>query len=134
MEIAKALIIAGRGGSGDSPWPAAPGAPKHLFPVGNQPILFHNLTALRAAGVMEATILAEGGDAAAFERAAGDGRAWGMTRATAPGTRPTGCTAPWPASGRSSPASPCWSSAATRCCATACTATSAPSPATTSTR
>ncbi|MDX6731886.1 MAG: glucose-phosphate thymidylyltransferase [Baekduia sp.] len=79
MEIAKALIIAGRGGSGDSPWPAAPGAPKHLFPVGNQPILFHNLTALRAAGVMEATILAEGGDAAAFERAAGDGRAWGMT-------------------------------------------------------
>ena len=77
MKIAKALILAGRG-SGDRAWPGAPAGPKQLFPVGNRPLLFHNLEALRAAGVREAAILADGDAAAAFEHAVGDGRDWAM--------------------------------------------------------
>ena len=48
MEIAKALILAGRGPT--TALADRPGGPKHLFPVANRPILFHNLEALRAAG------------------------------------------------------------------------------------
>ena len=78
MEIAKALILTGHGGD-HRPWPTAPAGPKHLFPVANRPILFHNLEALRAAGVLEATILVEPDGATEIERAVGDGRDWGLT-------------------------------------------------------
>jgi glucose-1-phosphate thymidylyltransferase len=78
MEIAKALILAGRG-CDDRPWPTAPVGPKHLFPVANRPILFHNLEALRAAGLLEATILVEADAGAAIERAVGDGHDWGLS-------------------------------------------------------
>jgi glucose-1-phosphate thymidylyltransferase len=77
VEIAKALILAGRNGD-DRPWPTAPG-PKHLFPVANRPILHHNLEGLRAAGVLEAAILAEPDAHEAIERAVGDGADWGLT-------------------------------------------------------
>jgi glucose-1-phosphate thymidylyltransferase len=77
VEIAKALILAGQIGD-DRPWPSAPG-PKHLFPVANRPILHHNLEGLRAAGVLEAAILAEPDTHEAIERAVGDGSAWGLT-------------------------------------------------------
>jgi glucose-1-phosphate thymidylyltransferase len=56
----------------------APGDPKHLIPVANRPILFHNLEALRAAGVLEATLLVEPGAGQAIESAVGDGREWGI--------------------------------------------------------
>jgi glucose-1-phosphate thymidylyltransferase len=77
MEIAKALVLVGRGGA-DRPWPTAPVGPKHLFPIANRPILFHHLEALRAAGVMEAAVLAEPSACGAIERAVGDGRDWGL--------------------------------------------------------
>jgi glucose-1-phosphate thymidylyltransferase len=77
MEIAKALILAGSAAD-DRPWPVMPGA-RHLFPIANRPILFHNLEALRAAGILEATILADPGAGAAIEAAVGDGRDWGLT-------------------------------------------------------
>lgn len=77
MEIAKALILAGGGGD-DRPWPVVAGS-RHLFPIANRPILFHNLEALRAGGILEATILSEPHTAAAIERAVGDGRDWGLT-------------------------------------------------------
>ena len=76
MEIAKALILAGSTG-GDAAWPVGPGT-RHLFPVANQPILFHNLEALRAAGILEATILAERDARQAIQRAVGDGRDWDL--------------------------------------------------------
>jgi glucose-1-phosphate thymidylyltransferase len=72
MEIAKALVLIGCGGD-DRPWPTAPMSPKHLFPVANRPILTHNLDALRAAGVLEAAVLAMPGMGAAIERTAGSG-------------------------------------------------------------
>jgi glucose-1-phosphate thymidylyltransferase len=77
MEISKALILAGRG-TDDRPWPGAPSGPKQLFPVGNRPLLFHNLEGLRAAGVREVSILADASAAAAIEHAVGDGRDWGL--------------------------------------------------------
>jgi glucose-1-phosphate thymidylyltransferase len=77
MEIAKALILAGRHDD-DRPWPIARGVSKHLFPVANRPILFHNLEALRAAGVIEATIMVEAEQGVAIRRAVGDGAAWGL--------------------------------------------------------
>jgi glucose-1-phosphate thymidylyltransferase len=66
MEIAKALILAGP-------------EPQHLFPVANRPILFHNLEALRAAGVLEAAIFADRRTVGTIERAVGDGRDWGLS-------------------------------------------------------
>ena len=78
MEIAKALILTGPG-SDDRPWATAPSVPKHLFPIANRPILFHNLEALRAAGVLEATILVDRSGARAIEDAAGDGSHWGLS-------------------------------------------------------
>jgi glucose-1-phosphate thymidylyltransferase len=77
MEIAKALVLAG-GRSDGSPWPVAPGS-RHLFPIANRPILFHNLEALRAAGVLEVLIVAEPDTAAAIERAVGDGSEHGLS-------------------------------------------------------
>jgi glucose-1-phosphate thymidylyltransferase len=77
MEIAKALILTGRA-SDDRPWPAVPAGPKQLFPIANRPILFHNLEALRNAGLLEAVILVERDSASAIERAVGDGSDWGL--------------------------------------------------------
>src|SRR3954466_8666649 len=77
MEIAKALVLVGCGHD-DRPWPTAPVGPKHLFPVANRPILFHNLEALRAMGVREAVILCEPHAAGAIERAVGAGRELGL--------------------------------------------------------
>jgi glucose-1-phosphate thymidylyltransferase len=77
MEIAKALILVGRGRH-DQPWPIAPQGPKHLVPVANRPILFHNLTAARASGIEEATILTEPAAADAIHAAVGPGREWDL--------------------------------------------------------
>ena len=78
MEIAKALILAGHGDD-DRPWPTASTGARHLFPIANRPILFHNLEALRAAGILEAAILAAGDAGDAIGRAVGDGRDWDLT-------------------------------------------------------
>jgi glucose-1-phosphate thymidylyltransferase len=77
MEIAKALILTSRGRDG-WPWPSARNEPRHLFPVANRPILFHNLAALRTAGVLEATIFAEGQSGEAIRQAVGDGGELGL--------------------------------------------------------
>lgn len=52
--------------------------PKPLVPVANRPILFHNLEALRLAGVLEATIAVEPETASAIRAAVGDGSDWGL--------------------------------------------------------
>jgi glucose-1-phosphate thymidylyltransferase len=82
MEIAKALILA-TDHVADRSWPFVPGT-RHLFPVANRPIIFHNLKALREAGVLEATILADPEAGAALERAVGDGRDCGVVVHHAP--------------------------------------------------
>jgi glucose-1-phosphate thymidylyltransferase len=82
MEIAKALILAGSE-SADCTWPVVSGS-RHLFPIANRPILFHNLEALRAAGILEATILADPDAGTAIKRAVGDGHEWGLNVRYAP--------------------------------------------------
>ena len=86
MEIAKALILIGSC-HGDRPWPTAPWESSHLFPVANRPILIHNLTALRDAGLLEATLMVEPRAGSVIERAVGDGSDLGLTSAM-PSTRP----------------------------------------------
>ena len=77
MEIARALVLVGSGAD-DHTWSTAPTTPKHLFPVANRPILTHNLDALRAAGVLEAAVLAMPGTGSAIEHSVGSGREWGL--------------------------------------------------------
>jgi glucose-1-phosphate thymidylyltransferase len=78
MQIAKALVLAGRGPH-DRPWPSARSMPKALVPVANRPILFHNLEALRRGGLLEATIAVDPETASAIRCAVGDGSDWGLT-------------------------------------------------------
>jgi glucose-1-phosphate thymidylyltransferase len=77
VEIAKALILAGRSHP-DQPWPSVRSGPKHLVPVANRPILFHNLESLRRAGMLEAAIAVEPESAEAIHAAVGDGAAWNL--------------------------------------------------------
>jgi glucose-1-phosphate thymidylyltransferase len=56
MEIAKAVIMAGQPRD-DHGYRADLCGSAHLFPIANRPLVFHALEALRAAGVLEATIL-----------------------------------------------------------------------------
>ena len=77
MEIAKALVLAGRTAR-DQPWPSVRFGPKHLVPVANRPILFHHLEALRTAGVLEATIAVEPESAQLIGAAVGDGADWNL--------------------------------------------------------
>jgi glucose-1-phosphate thymidylyltransferase len=76
VEIARALILAGSG-TDDPAW-ATTSATRHLFPIGNRPLLSHSLQALRAAGVLEVAILSNAGTADAIRSHVGDGRAWDL--------------------------------------------------------
>ena len=78
MEIAKALILAGRTDQ-DRPWPSVRSGPKQLVPVANRPILFHHLETLRSAGMLEATIAVEAESARLITAAVGDGSDWNLT-------------------------------------------------------
>jgi glucose-1-phosphate thymidylyltransferase len=72
VEIAKAVILAHRPRD-DRPWPSVRSGPKQLVPVGNKPILFHNLEALRMAGVLEAAIAVDSDTGPAIRAAIRDG-------------------------------------------------------------
>jgi glucose-1-phosphate thymidylyltransferase len=78
MEIAKALILADCGRE-DRDWPIPSAMPRQLFPVGNCPILFHNLESLRAGGLLEAVILADTDRCRALRDAVGDGSEWELS-------------------------------------------------------
>lgn len=78
MEIAKAIIMAG--GAGHERCLTAGGAgSRHLFPVANRPILFHQLESLRRGGLLEATILADADSRDCIKRAVGTGGDWNLT-------------------------------------------------------
>jgi glucose-1-phosphate thymidylyltransferase len=78
MKIAKAVILADSVGH-EQPWPAVAPGSKHLFPVANRPILFHQLESLHRAGLLEATIVADPDAREAITRAVGDGRRWKLS-------------------------------------------------------
>jgi glucose-1-phosphate thymidylyltransferase len=77
VEIAKALVLAGRTAD-DRPWPSVRSGPKELVPVANEPIIFHNLRALRRAGMLEAAIAVGPESAEPIVAAVGDGSAWNL--------------------------------------------------------
>ena len=89
VEIAKAVVLAGRAEK-DRPWPSVRSGPKHLVPVANRPILFHNLEALRTAGLLEVTIASDDESAGAIVAAVGDGSAWGLSVRHVPWRAATG--------------------------------------------
>src|ERR1700709_1242728 len=78
MQIAKALVLAGSGPH-NRPWPSVRSMPKALVPVANRPILFHNLEALRRAGLLEAPTPVDPDTASAIRSAVGDGSDWDLT-------------------------------------------------------
>lgn len=71
----KALVLAG--GSGSRLRPITHTSAKQLLPVGNKPVLFYGLEAIRAAGITEAGIVV-GATAPMIEAAVGDGEAFGL--------------------------------------------------------
>jgi glucose-1-phosphate thymidylyltransferase len=77
VQIGRAVILTGTHAGAETPWPSVRGA-KHLVPVANKPILFHNLEALEGAGVRSAVIVAEPRLAGRLRDAVGDGTDWGM--------------------------------------------------------
>jgi glucose-1-phosphate thymidylyltransferase len=77
MKIAKAVILAGSEDH-DQCWPTVSAGPRHLFPVANQPILFHQLERLNRGGLLEATILVDPESREAIRRAVGDGGRWNL--------------------------------------------------------
>ena len=77
MGIAKALVLA-TSAPHDAPWPSVRSAPKALVPVANRPLLFHDLDALSAAGVLETTIAVDPASTGAVRAAVGDGAEWHM--------------------------------------------------------
>jgi glucose-1-phosphate thymidylyltransferase len=91
VNIAKALVIAGRTPD-DRMWPSLGFGPKHLVPVANRPILFHNLEALRDAGLLEAMIALEQPSAGAIKAAVGDGAKWDLRVRYVPWRPRTGLT------------------------------------------
>lgn len=79
MTFTTALLLAGDGDAdAASRRPAAHGGSRHLFPLANRPILFHNLETLREAGVREVAILSHGEGGRAIGAAVADGGDWGM--------------------------------------------------------
>lgn len=78
MEIAKALILAGRT-LHDRPWPSVLPGPRQLVPVANRPILFHHLESLQRTGVLEAVIALDHEGAEPITAAVGDGSDFGLS-------------------------------------------------------
>ena len=77
MQIAKAVVLAGDC-RGSAPWPSVGVAARQLAPVANRPVLYHQLDALRSAGVTEAAIVTDGTTGACIRGAVGDGSDWGI--------------------------------------------------------
>ena len=71
----KGLILAG--GTGSRLRPLTYTSAKQLIPIGNKPILFYAIEALRESGIEEIGMIV-GDTAAEVERAAGDGSAFGV--------------------------------------------------------
>ncbi|MDH2427202.1 sugar phosphate nucleotidyltransferase [Sphaerisporangium sp. TRM90804] len=71
----KALVLAG--GRGIRLRPLSHTMPKQVIPVGNRPLLFYGLEAIRQAGVAEAVVVVDARDGS-VRRAVGDGGRFGL--------------------------------------------------------
>ncbi|MFF4404930.1 glucose-1-phosphate thymidylyltransferase [Streptomyces sp. NPDC001262] len=85
----KALVLAG--GSGTRLRPLSHSMPKQLVPVGDRPVLFHCLDALREAGITEVGVIVSVGPRGdEIRRAVGDGAEFGLQITCIPQDAPRG--------------------------------------------
>ncbi|WP_052592453.1 nucleotidyltransferase family protein [Luteipulveratus mongoliensis] len=85
--MAVGIVLAG--GYGTRMLPLTEHRPKHLLPVGPDPIVVHQLRRLAGAGIAD-VVLATGFCADQFEPALGDGSRWGVRLRYAPEPEPLG--------------------------------------------
>jgi glucose-1-phosphate thymidylyltransferase len=83
----KGLILSG--GAGTRLRPITHTAAKQLLPVGNKPILFYGLEAMRDAGIVEVGVVV-GDTRPEIEAAVGDGGSWGLRVTYIPQSAPLG--------------------------------------------
>jgi glucose-1-phosphate thymidylyltransferase len=86
--LRRGIVLAG--GSGTRLWPITMGVSKQLMPVYDKPMIYYPLSVLMLTGIRDIAIVTTPEDQAQFQRALGDGSAWGLSFTWVVQPRPEG--------------------------------------------